>query len=78
MASRPTTSVCLLLMSLALMVPIDRASAQAQQGGPQRGGTLVMILNPEPAMLASGLNSSSPVYTVSPKIARAAGGKFVP
>ena len=35
---------------------------------PTRGGTLSMILNPEPAVLASGVNSASPVYTVSPKI----------
>src|SRR5882672_9511823 len=35
---------------------------------PVRGGTLLMILNPEPASLVSGLNTSSPVYTVSPKM----------
>jgi len=35
---------------------------------PVQGGTLSMILNPEPAVLAAGVNTSSPVYTVSPKI----------
>jgi peptide/nickel transport system substrate-binding protein len=35
---------------------------------PVRGGTLSMILNPEPAGLVSGLNTSSPVYTISPKM----------
>ena len=33
-----------------------------------RGGTLSMILNPEPPGLVSGLNTASPVYTISPKM----------
>lgn len=55
------------IVLLAGLAGLGDASAQPTKE-PTRGGTLVMILNPEPAILASGLNSSSPVYTVSPKI----------
>src|SRR5262249_664891 len=51
--------------ALAFSVSSARAQSPTQ---PKPGGTLVMILNPEPAIIASALNSSSPVYTVSPKI----------
>ena len=44
------------------------AAEPAPAGTPTRGGTLTMILNPEPPSLVSGLNSASPVYTISPKM----------
>lgn len=44
-------------------VALNRAGAD-----PVRGGTLSMILSPEPPNLVSGLNSASPVYTISPKM----------
>ena len=59
-----TAAACL---ALAAWAGISSAAAQPASE-PKRGGSLVMILNPEPAILAAGLNSSSPVYTVSPKI----------
>ena len=38
------------------------------QGQPVRGGTLSMILNPEPPVLVTGVNSASPVAAVSPRM----------
>lgn len=38
------------------------------QGQPTRGGTLSMILNPEPPVLVTGVNSASPVAGISPKM----------
>ena len=51
--------------ALAAALQLGSGAAVAE---PVRGGTLSMILSPEPASLVSGLNSSSPVYTVSPKM----------
>lgn len=49
-------------------VAILMAASPVRAAEPVRGGTLSLILNPEPAILVAGLNSASPVYTVSPKI----------
>ncbi|HEY4134122.1 MAG TPA: ABC transporter substrate-binding protein [Alphaproteobacteria bacterium] len=67
-APRLLTGGKALLGALALVAGLAAAGPAAAQGQPVRGGTLSMILNPEPAVLVSGVNSSSPVAAVSPKM----------
>src|SRR5665213_3173067 len=53
-----------LFLAAALLL----CGAAAAAADPVRGGTLTIMLNPEPAGLVSGVNSSSPIYAVSPKM----------
>jgi peptide/nickel transport system substrate-binding protein len=46
---------------------LGTAAAQAR-GTPKRGGTLVMVVQPEPPMLGSYMNTSGPIGQVAPKV----------
>jgi peptide/nickel transport system substrate-binding protein len=54
--------------ALFLAVAFLLFGAAAASADPVRGGTLTMMLNPEPPSLVSGLNSASPLYSVTPKM----------
>jgi len=57
------------LMGVAALAASLAVAGQAvAQGQPVRGGTLSMILNPEPPVLVTGVNSASPVAGISPKM----------
>jgi peptide/nickel transport system substrate-binding protein len=57
------------LFGVAALAASLAVSGQAvAQGQPVRGGTLSMILNPEPPVLVTGVNSASPVAGISPKM----------
>jgi len=47
---------------VGLVLPADQASAQ------KRGGTLVMLVQPEPPTLASYISTSGPIGQVTSKI----------
>ena len=51
-----------------VLIAAAHIALDAAVADPVRGGTLSMILSPEPPNLVSGLNSASPVYTISPKM----------
>ena len=50
------------LALVGLVLPADQASAQ------KRGGTLVMLVQPEPPTLASYISTSGPIGQVTSKI----------
>jgi peptide/nickel transport system substrate-binding protein len=52
----------------AIAASLGIATSAHAQGQPVRGGTLSMILNPEPPVLVTGVNSASPVAAISPKM----------
>lgn len=54
------------ILALAAVATFAAAPALAQQ--PVRGGSMTMVLTPEPPMLTNGYNSASPVAGVAPKI----------
>ena len=56
-----------LLFSATLLVAMLPSLAQAQ-GTPQRGGTLVMVVQPEPPTLASYQSTSGPIGQVATKV----------
>ncbi|HET8578182.1 MAG TPA: ABC transporter substrate-binding protein [Methylomirabilota bacterium] len=66
MRRRSLTSLILGLALLPLLLagPPDRADAQQ----PRRGGTLVMLVQPEPPTLASYLSTSGPIGQVTAKV----------
>jgi peptide/nickel transport system substrate-binding protein len=45
-----------------------RAAEKSSSGAPKRGGTLVIVVQPEPPTLASYLNTSGPIGQVAPKV----------
>ena len=55
-------------MAISACACVTMLAPAVTKAEPVRGGSLSMILSPEPAGLVSGLNSSSPIYTVSPKM----------
>jgi peptide/nickel transport system substrate-binding protein len=57
-----------ILSALVLAASLAVSGQALAQGTPVRGGTLSMILNPEPPVLVTGVNSASPVAAVSPRM----------
>ena len=53
---------------LALYAMVLPAISQAQQATPQRGGTLVMVVQPEPPTLASYQSTAGPIGQVATKV----------
>src|SRR5919198_1311567 len=53
---------------LALCIMVVPAATQAQQATPQRGGTLVMVVQPEPPTLASYQSTAGPIGQVATKV----------
>ncbi len=66
--ARPGKVLGAFLGLAALAAGLSAATSAFAQGQPVRGGTLSMILNPEPPVLVTGVNSASPVAGVSPKM----------
>jgi peptide/nickel transport system substrate-binding protein len=54
--------------ALALCILVLPAVSHAQQARPQRGGTLVMVVQPEPPTLASYQSTAGPIGQVATKV----------
>ena len=57
-----------LAYGLALISIVVPAVSHAQQATPQRGGTLVMVVQPEPPTLASYQSTAGPIGQVATKV----------
>src|SRR5258708_31899972 len=66
--ARLISTVRIIGCSLALCSIVSPAVSQAQQATPQRGGTLVMVVQPEPPTLASYQSTSGPIGQVAAKV----------
>src|SRR5512139_49391 len=56
------------LAALAGTACLFAAAPAAAQGSPQKGGTLVIVVQPEPPTLASDQSTSGPVGQVATKV----------
>ena len=54
--------------ALALISIVVPAASHAQQTTPQQGGTLVMVVQPEPPTLASYQSTAGPIGQVATKV----------
>jgi hypothetical protein len=54
--------------ALGVAATTGRLGTAEAQSGPKRGGTLVMVVQPEPPTLASYANTSGPIGQVAPKV----------
>jgi len=53
---------------LAVLSEVAQAAQEAGRGHPAPGGTLVMVVQPEPPTLGSYMNTSGPIGQVAPKV----------
>src|ERR1700720_1439724 len=56
------------IVAVALFTGLPAAPSREAQAQPKRGGTLVMLVQPEPPTLASYLSTSGPIGQVTAKI----------
>ena len=56
------------IMGIALFTGLLAASPRETEAQPRRGGTLVMLVQPEPPTLASYLSTSGPIGQVTAKV----------
>jgi peptide/nickel transport system substrate-binding protein len=54
--------------ALGIAASAGQIGTASAQSGPKRGGTLVMVVQPEPPTLASYANTSGPIGQVAPKV----------
>lgn len=54
--------------ALGVAASAGHLGTAAAQSGPKKGGTLVMVVQPEPPTLASYANTSGPIGQVAPKV----------
>lgn len=65
---KPRLRISRKLFSLAVAMVAALPLGLAAQGGPQKGGTLVMVVQPEPPTLASYQSTAGPVGQVATKV----------
>ena len=58
------------IMGIALFTGLPAAPSREAEAQPKRGGTLVMLVQPEPPTLASYLSTSGPIGQVTAKCRR--------
>ena len=56
------------IMGIALFTGLPAAPSREAEAQPKRGGTLVMLVQPEPPTLASYLSTSGPIGQVTAKV----------
>src|SRR2546428_6745713 len=56
------------ILGITLLTSLLTAPARETEAQPKRGGTLVMLVQPEPPTLASYLSTSGPIGQVTAKV----------